>query len=344
MKNNYSYSVKSINLKHYKNIYKSLSCDSSPFQKYQVVNSVCNPFFAVRYKAIVKHFAVFYQEVPSLIASFRYYYNNDDDCSVLGSQECFDIVDFVYSDVEFDILVDLFKALFDHVKHSGKTNVEFNWMPSDTRTKSVLIKLCEDKVLRCDFEPINNVKIPIFKFNSYDMYIRSLSKSVRQNIRTAYNRINRDNCLLDLNVYYGNKDLSYKTIKKGLSLYLKGQKSRYDNYGLSHWVHFKYLHYVSKTMQEDFSFHASLNINGNMAAIMQGYIDVTRHDIQIPRLAIDPDFSYYSPGYLMICETVKMLFSNDNIDSLDLMRGCEKYKLDLGGEIYHTYNCKIVIL
>ena len=68
-----------------------------------------------------------------------------------------------------------------------------------------------------------------------------------------------------------------------------------------------------------------------------------QEEIQIPRLAIDSEYSFYSPGYLMVCETLKWLMINSDIQTLDLMRGGEKYKLDLGGQKYITYKCDVLI-
>lgn len=94
-------------------------------------------------------------------------------------------------------------------------------------------------------------------------------------------------------------------------------------------------------MFEDYSFHASLEIDGKMVAMMQGYCDENRKSLQIPRLSIDQEYSFYSPGYVMICEVLKRMIEDKKFDTLDLMRGCEKYKSDLGGEKYPTYKCKI---
>lgn len=282
---------------------------------------------------------------PLLFASFRYYFNQKT-ISVIGSQECFDLVDLVYdSSIGDDILKEALTALFFYIENSEKkSTVLFDWLPNDTKTKVALERLSEDNIIKYTFEAIDNVRIPIYKYHSWDDYFKSLSKSVRQNIRTSYNRLKRDNHSLTLNLYFGNKELPKNVINKSLSLYLKGQKTRYNNYGLSHWIHFKYLHYVSKTMREEFSFHASLQMDGVIIAMMQGYFDNNRKDIQIPRLAIDSEYSFYSPGYLLICETIKSLFLNNEVDSLDLIRGSEKYKLDLGGEKYQTYKCKIELL
>lgn len=56
----------------------------------------------------------------------------------------------------------------------------------------------------------------------------------------------------------------------------------------------------------------------------------------MPRLAIDDNYRFYSPGYVLLAETLKYLGANTEVHELDLSRGEEKYKLDLGGTPYKT--------
>lgn len=48
-------------------------------------------------------------------------------------------------------------------------------------------------------------------------------------------------------------------------------------------------------------------------------------------LAIDMEYSFYSPGYVLLCETMKYVIPNTSIRNIDLCRGTEKYKTDMGG-------------
>lgn len=43
---------------------------------------------------------------------------------------------------------------------------------------------------KCKFEPIDNTEIPFLK---YEDYLSTLSKSTKQNLRTAENRLKREN-------------------------------------------------------------------------------------------------------------------------------------------------------
>ena len=59
----------------------------------------------------------------------------------------------------------------------------------------------------------------------------------------------------------------------------------------------------------------------------------------VPKLAIDSDYSFYSPGVIMISEYIKKLCSNNNNNEyyIDLSRGDERYKTVLGGIVYYNY-------
>lgn len=84
------------------------------------------------------------------------------------------------------------------------------------------------------------------------------------------------------------------------------------------------------------TFHALLFINGELASFMAGFMDHEQQKLVIPRLAIDHAFKFYSPGYVLLCETMRQLIANTAIRELDLSRGDERYKFDLGGQPYYT--------
>ena len=50
----------------------------------------------------------------------------------------------------------------------------------------------------------------------------------------------------------------------------------------------------------------------------------------VPKLAISSDYSHYSPGYILIAESIKEMFKRGIVD-MDLCRGDEEYKTKVGG-------------
>ena len=83
-------------------------------------------------------------------------------------------------------------------------------------------------------------------------------------------------------------------------------------------------------------FVAVVKVDGRIAGFMEGYINERKKSLEVPRLAIDDAFSFYSPGMLLLNESVKWLIENSDVRIIDLCRGTEKYKIDMGGVVYHT--------
>lgn len=83
-------------------------------------------------------------------------------------------------------------------------------------------------------------------------------------------------------------------------------------------------------------------INGNLAAFMSGVLDFSNRSAVIPRLSINNDFSKYSPGIVLINEMAKVIINDKSIDCLDLSKGDEKYKYQMGGKEYKSFDFDIL--
>ena len=69
---------------------------------------------------------------------------------------------------------------------------------------------------------------------------------------------------------------------------------------------------------------------------LSGLISRDGTTVVIPRLSIDNQYRFYSPGYILLAETLHWLDSNTTCRCLDLSRGDEQYKIDMGGIKYYT--------
>ncbi|MBQ8430606.1 MAG: hypothetical protein IJX26_01510 [Clostridia bacterium] len=99
--------------------------------------------------------------------------------------------------------------------------------------KKIVLKLLKDDGATfvklkdlVEFESYNEC-VKINFSNSYEDYYSSLSKSARQNLRTAYNRANTDNLKFDFHIHFGKADK--KTQKQLNKIYLNRRASRYHN-------------------------------------------------------------------------------------------------------------------
>ncbi|MBR3562532.1 MAG: GNAT family N-acetyltransferase [Bacteroidales bacterium] len=179
-----------------------------------------------------------------------------------------------------------------------------------------------------------------------DALLKNLGHSVRQNIRTAYNRMKRDGIEFKLEVYDADRPISDAIWKELMDLYFERLFSRYKRkkarfllgrliqkhlyYNLKHDTHS--LHYLPNSM------HAVLYFGDRMAAFMSGLKTRDGKVVSVPRLAIDSSFGFYSPGYILITEVIKYISAHPVLCELDLSRGEEKYKTDMGGQLYSTFN------
>ena len=183
---------------------------------------------------------------------------------------------------------------------------------------------------------IDNVKII---FCSYDEWFSGLKKSVRQNLRTAYNRIDKDEITYNVDYYTG------ESIPKNL---LEQLVTVYNNRHAEHYqiktsaikrFYLQHLDFSTRDLGNNpDARHAVLFINHQVAAFFSGYFDSFSKSIIIPRLSINPDYYRYSPGYVLLSEAIKNYSENSDVNCLDLSTGVEKYKLDLGGTIYKKIN------
>lgn len=169
-------------------------------------------------------------------------------------------------------------------------------------------------------------------FNDYDSYYNSLTKSNRQNLRTAYNRLEKDGLSWKLAVDRKIR-LHSKSYQDEFAIYVKRESERdNESRGFFSKLRLKYTDPVTVALRNmDNSYDFKFYIEKDLAAFMLGFESESK-EVIIPKLAIDSNFSKYSPGKLMINEAVKFLINNSNIRTLDLSKGSEKYKYDMGGE------------
>jgi hypothetical protein len=88
------------------------------------------------------------------------------------------------------------------------------------------------------------------------------------------------------------------------------------------------------------TFYSILYIDDKIAGYCAGF---SYHDekLIIPFLAIDSNFSRYSPGGILITETIKFLVENYKFKYFDLSRGDENYKLVYGGVKHSNFHYEI---
>ena len=184
--------------------------------------------------------------------------------------------------------------------------------------------------------------------SNYEDYLSGLTKSVRQNIRTANNRLARD-CLTGSLKIYDETSVSFSEINELLALYENRRVKKDTLKGISeikHWFNEvlrkirkeKYNIMVETMKDMTGKFLAVYRINETASAYCYGLKSFDDNKICIMQVAINDDYSRYSPGMLLLSGVFRELLKNEEQGKLifDLTNGNEKYKFSLGADAHYT--------
>ena len=247
-----------------------------------------------------------------------------------------DFVDFLYARRPLPELAEAFRVALHKMSEDGIKRIGWRYLESDGLTTS-LLRVWPHSLS----ETFQNVRI-VFS-DGLDEYMRSLSVNARANMRKARNRLRRDGRNLSFSfrssvgIGDGMDGREARTqVHRCRAVYVARQESRYRNSGWLARLFFRHGSYVALSVPGDNSFVAALEIDGDIAAYMEGYVNMARKALEVPRVAMNAEFGRYSPGRLLIVEAVAWLSANSNVRTIDLCRGDERYKLDLGGILYAT--------
>ena len=299
----------------------SLTPQVSPFlhpEAMRIAYRYFYPYYLTR-KAL-PHFMVF-KENEIVRAIIPFMKHRSGLLQLFGDANGFNESGFVFDSTE--VLPRIFRLL----KESGQ-KIEF--IKIDERSPLVSFK-------SSDSVSTSNAEINFG--DNFQEYISSLSKSVRQNIRTAYNRLATDGLVLDVQVVVGGGNRF--PAKEIIGLYCRRHNERYGvkTGWLRRWF-LKTQNFATRYYR--FSPNALtviVYIGGKPAAFLSGLFNEDR--LVVPRLSIDKEYQRYSPGMLLVAETIKHLQANTKIRTLDLSQGNESYKYQLGAVEHFSYRFKL---
>lgn len=244
----------------------------------------------------------------------------------LRSIPTYDYYDILFGNFENQVLLEALYAIVQ------KYNLDITFFNVTDRSK--LYEIIKNLHIQATVSPHGCGAIELPK--TYEDYYLGLTKSSRQNLRTAYNRLEKDNLQIKMNYYLGN--VPKKVYKQSKQMYIKrffeknpNKRSLIKYAKLQLFEPFSKICYKTKN-----SFHAILTIDNKPAAAMAGLVNDKR--VIIPRLVFNSDFKKYSPGILLINETIKYMIGKNIFEILDLGYGEESYKFVMGAQPYVTYD------
>lgn len=178
--------------------------------------------------------------------------------------------------------------------------------------------------------------------SDYDAYYKALSKNARQNIRTAYNRMNRDGKAFDFQIVQGTDRLTKKQKDDIIRVYCTRMKDKFGSEVLPYPIMYTAQRYFNPIVRSlntlDNQFHALLYIDGELAAFLSGLRNGDGKRIVVPRLSMNGKFDFYDPGIVLLKETAEYLCREYPDTELDLSRGNEKYKYTMGGKPHYNHS------
>ena len=240
-------------------------------------------------------------------------------------------LDFVYAQ---DITEETLQEIVAALKKTVGT-LRINKLPEGSKLNQLL-----SRTYKAADTPKTCVNIPFG--DDYDGYFACLSKSVRQNNRTAKNRLAREGKTFRVETFVGGGECK-AYVKEAYRIYTERSNERY-HHNMKGWEVFikEYFQAVSLSLQKSHNrMWSFLFIDGEMAGFMGGFTTVDGTRVVIPRLAINGKYALYCPGNLLIAETVRNLMETTSIRNLDLSRGDETYKYSMGGVPYGNWEYEL---
>ena len=192
----------------------------------------------------------------------------------------------------------------------------------------------------------SNTCAQIWLNNSFDEYWNCLKKSVRQNIRTAQNRIKTDNKSFEI-ITMEDDNIPEEIIQKFHSIYEKRRIKKNGKLGIKQSIY----EFNRKRLKKmfDLSMEAMRHVHNFLSAyilidgIIAGYfygVKDNRGKVCLMHVSVDDEFSRYSPGMILLSKTIEMEIDKKSITCFDLTNGDEGYKFSLGAVPHSTeYYC-----
>lgn len=251
-------------------------------------------------------------------------------------------LDFIYERLSYED----FQFLMDHIRNTlGETEFFLDRISEKTVTCGYIKRYLEAGKI----EEHECFSIPIAE--SYDVWLKSLHRSVRRNLVTHYNRLERDN------IKWSVSFLCRQAIDKELSRKLMWVYA--DRFLVKNHFRFGPLNtLVTKILQlfllrdkitiwlnrPENNFHVVVYMNDEVAAFSSGLFCKDNRVI-MARLAILTKYAHYSPGGILISSAIRHITGQNgsgglNIAELDFSQGGQggmAYKQTYGGQIHYHY-------
>ncbi len=253
--------------------------------------------------------------LPLIINKHRHTLTN---LSAFGTLDYDDVISTT-NDIQF--LSDCLTAVLTHYKNY---NIQLHEINENSLIYKTLSHFCNSP------EPC----VAINFGSDYNTYLEKVSKHQRQNIRTAYNKLKKDDIEYTIKVYNKDYPITRTVWRKCLEMYEANYKKEQTFFQKVWWRRTSPINNV--LLHHDSRLIYVLYFNDIPVAYMGGMLREGQQTYYVPRLSIDRTWGKYSPGIILLNEVIKILVGS-KVETIDLMRGTETYKMAMGGQVHYNY-------
>jgi hypothetical protein len=252
--------------------------------------------------------------------------------TLFGDKSGYGYLDFIYgSDISEEKIAQCISLLSQELQGS---KLIINRLPAESLLCRYLLKSCEPKGTE------NCVCIDLA--DSYDSYLASLTKHSRHHVRTAYNRLQNEGAAISLKMFY-KEPLPAEEYSQVMNMYLDRKDSRYElKGGIISKLFIRNYDIATAAMKQLKDYvHFILYIDGKPVAFCCGFVSKDGSSVVLPRLAINSEYAKFSPGILLVSESINKLFELGTVNKFDMMQGDERYKYEMGGRAHLLYEFEL---
>ena len=257
---------------------------------------------------------------------------------ILGHSSYSDYLNIVYNDEANEECI---KTLIESIKkdYSG-----WNFYVTDIREGTKFQKFLEEQGATCFNK---DVAVQVEKRKTIEEYEKSLSKHVRQNLRTAKNRMDKTGIEYQLTI--NGKTEDELLINQLIDIHIGRmiEKNMVDTdilHKMSSIIRIKYRkrrelsnNIVAESMRRmEESCLVIVYLNGDIAGYLYGLKD--KSTIRIMQNCVKDEYKFYSPLFRGAYDFILEEYENDLIQTIDFTRGNEQYKYNLGGVEVNLYS------
>lgn len=275
---------------------------------------------------------------PVWIIKHDYKLINKRGCYFFARYEWSDYVNLVYDQFDSHALEVLFSFLKE--KYSIKSCYFENLKEETSLYKYIIMykNVQSNSVATC---------VELHLPDSVEDYFVYLSKNSRQNIRTAYNRMKKNDIEHSVIMEDSDIDRNECILLREQRCVTKGRKKKFSintvKYKLiEKFLLFRFKDYIPIKDDANSKFISFYSENELKAFFNYGY---SKHvnTVYAMSAGFDYEYSKYSPGLIAMYEFILNAIEGKTVKTVDFTRGTEFYKYTLGGTEHFIHNVKFEI-